>query len=285
MASLRTLEKGLFLAALALVACTKEDDSDTGGNDTDTGDTSPVYLEPFWFSIDAYFGYDSATNQIIAYNGTTSSGAFTQNPAMVVTLIEEGASAQQAGDDICVIIAEQAGPLPAKTTFSAVDNSSHPVLLGFELDWAQATITHDCDGLLDPAVWGEDLAAIETVRWGAGITAPIDTLLAAQIKDQVEGESGDWAADWEPYLLGGRPFFSSTGTIWSPNGDPKEFYFGFGNAIDGTTHTLIMDGDSATPLLASDISDGTLPTGAYGLQTAYLLNFQEPLAGVLIATE
>jgi len=295
--SLRTLEKGLFLAALALVACKKDDDdSDTGLVDTDTGDNDPVYLEPVFLAISGGFGFDEANNQIIdvqfpdIVSSQGSATAFSVSPYMQVELYLEPVGAQLTEDDlVCTITVEQAGPIAKSASLG--DDATMPI--AFVFDFGTATIEHDCDGLLDPAVWGEDISASIAgagVQWGMGVDATVDAEISTWIEDQVKGQTGGealWTEQWAGKILGARPYFTTTGTLIS---DGAELYWASGQAIDSNNKVLWDDtaGDSAgvweieteapTGILAADIpapgsfsiANGPSVIGFEGLHQVFL---------------
>lgn len=296
MASLRILEKGLFLAALTLVACNKEgDDSDTGSDSGDT-DTSPSYLTPVFIAISGGFGYDKTAGQIVdvsfpdIVSSQGSATAFSVSPYMAVELYEEPSGSQLTEEDlVCTITVEQAGPI-ATTTSLGGDTSQ---AIAFVFDFTKATIEHDCDGLLDPALWGEDLSASIAgagVQWGLGVDATVEASISTWIEDQVKDQPNGatlWTEQWEGRLLGARPYFTTTGTLVSSG---AELYWGNAQAIDAT-HKVMWDDaagssagvweiDSEDPItvLAADvpatasysISTGPSVVGFEGLEQVFL---------------
>lgn len=268
MAAKRILEKGLFLAALALVACKggEDSDTDTGGNDTGDTDTSPVYLEPMFLSITGGFGYDHTNGQIIAVNfpdiasSQGSASAFTVQPYMAVDMYQEPEGDTLTEDDfVCTIVLEQSGPFAKATALGS--DTTQPIMVKFNP--ATATIEHDCDGLLDPAVWGEDLAAslaASGVEWGLGVDASVNSTISTWIEDQVEADM--WTEQFDGKLLGARPYFTTTGTITSSG---AEISWAQAQAIDSNNRVLWddtagsstgvweVDTENATGILASSV--------------------------------
>lgn len=279
--------KTLLLGAVALAAvgCKNGEGDDTGDTqDTqDTQDTSPTYLQPYWFQFAFFFGYhvDSgqSIDQFVTYQADDNGTTAVQDPAAVLVMFEDDAGA--LGDEVCTVIVQQAGPItPGSLNDSAVKK-------GFLFDWDTATIQHDCDGLVDPALWGEDISAsLKTVDWGVGLTGLASADVKSDWLDLVDDDE-----NWTDYMAGARPYLSTTGTFKNSSG---EFYFARGTAMDTDTTppTLLFDDvnsngfweqdEEGIYLLATDVAAGPV-TGGYVVSSPYVLNFGETLDGVFIA--
>lgn len=268
--------------ALALAACNGEAPTDTGSTNDDTGndDTSSRYLYPTVLQMQGGFAYvkvvdnDVPANNVDemqSYQVPLATGTAVLDPFLLVTLNEVIGSGPSATLEVtCEILIRQAGPIAPGTL------NDGAVTKGFLFDWTSATIEHDCDGLLDPAAYGDDLtASFKTVTYGLGISGAVAANLATTIESQVDAAGGDYDADWKPYLFGARPYLSTTGAL--ANG-ANEFFFATASEIDTTTtpatlkfvdanaNDLLEDNEETVPLLAADIVASGPVTGAYSIQ-------------------
>jgi len=316
------LTAGLLLSGLVVAAAgCKNDDTDTDevlsctheGTTYDDGDTwvasngdncecdagtvdctpvTPTYMDPWWFQMAFWFAIDDegASTAIDSYaideDLTDATAGDIQDVAVIVFMLEDDGSGG-LGDEVCDILVTQPGPI-TPTALQGSSGTDGAVTVGFKFDWSSATIDHTCDGLLDPALWGEDLeASLATVDWGVGLTGAVN----ADVADSWEGLVDDFADNWDGKMVGARPFLSTSGTFVS-SGD--EFYFARAAALDTSTDPFTMRFDDqnsnsiwdetepAQYLLAADALNGP-PTAAYFVTSPYVLNFGVTLDQIFVA--
>lgn len=297
MASLNTLSGSLFMGALslAIAGCNGGDEIvDDSGSTDDSGTTeteicdngldddgdalvdegcADTYDEAVWVLTQFWFGYDAGTDTIRSYDVIDNTGAaFTQSPAAMVRVFTGDSSS--VGDELCAYVLEQAGPITPDAAAPPLGDAA--VALGFTFDHSVGTLTHNCDGILDPGVFGTDLdAAVENVVWGVGVTGNIDTFLAGQLQTAVDGGGGNYTVEWAPYLWGSRAFMD--GTVFF-GGSPVEVSFGRTLSVDGSflaqwndanANTIWEDTELGTYLITTDVIGATQPNGAYIVQSLF----------------
>jgi hypothetical protein len=275
------------------LTCTHEgttyDDGDTwfatNGDDCEcdagTVDCTPpvtTYLDPWWFQMAFWFAIDQEAtptppmldSYAVDENLSDATPGDIQDLAAIVFMLEDDGGG--LGDEVCEIFISQPGPISPES----LDDGG--VTVGFKFDWSLATLDHNCDGLLDPALWGSDLAvSLATVDWGVGLSAAV----AGDVEDSWETLVDDWADNWDGKMTGARPFLSGIGTLHN-SGD--EFYFSRATAVDTSTDPYsvrfvdtdgddIWDDDEAGQYLAAaDVLAGP-PTAAYFVTSPFVLNF------------
>jgi hypothetical protein len=230
-----------MLIALALAGCA----------------ATPAWFTPAAVYVDGSFGYDAASDSAVAYDD----GGSPVPPTVRLTVASDQWFRTFQSADECTITLQAAATdaLPRADWATAAG-----AWFGFTLP-DTATVTTDCTGW-DPAVWGADPAAIAPpAAWGLGI-APVDADVESQVRAAVIAGPGQdtWDQVWAPSVFG-------AGFHWSGAGD------GFaGDYVgDGYAYVLQVDSQGALvtdasgngiPLLASDVADGTPPSGAYQVQ-------------------
>jgi len=259
---------------------------DTGREDDtgeDTGSTSTLYPEPWFLVAGAGFGYDAGTNEIREFTTDDNGAAMLAPPTLMLQLWEEGTGIP--GPVICTILIRQESPVQAN------DLGDSAVRLGWMVDWGAASVEHDCEGKLDPAKWGTDLGeSLADAGLGVGITGPADESLRATAQNQAEANDLDFEALYAPWMVGARMYLHSLGT--AHNGS-QEFWYARGMQVDADfgvlwndlNSDLMWQQDVEPPAFipAEDLLAGeTLPTGAYLVDPAYLLNWGGPLDETLL---
>jgi hypothetical protein len=112
-------------------------------------------------------------------------------------------------DVICEITISTTSNRPDTTVFGASTAAA-----GFIFDTSASTVTTDCDGLLDPSVWGSNIAT--TVRlggmtYGVGLNGPLTSAdpLYTNMSVALPTLGVDWTTDFEPYLVGVGVYLSA----------------------------------------------------------------------------
>lgn len=284
-----SLAAALLLSPL-MVACGEKttDDPDTD-TDTDAGTSAPDYFEPDFVSFSGIFGYDAVNNQARSYflpDGT-------ENPIFFEARLFNSDEYDPNDDFTYCVVQFVTSELTTEGSFVATANTAEAGIaaFGFALP-ASAQVGSTCgDFDFDPAVWGSgDDAAATIAAWtfGMGIGA-LDSDVGSAIESQVVGQLGQdaWDADWAPYMVGGGIYWDALNIEGSPYpGGYVNIDFATGSAVDDS-FTLTYDdtndngsydpptqttaGDELIALDASDINDGSVPSGAYALQAAYVL--------------
>jgi len=225
------------------------------------------YFEPVAVYVEGAFGYDASTGRAVAY---TVEGE-PVNPSITVMAVRDAWFDTYDDADRCTVVIEHDASTRPLRSAAWVDEASEEgtqtVWFGFDLP-PSAAVTTDCEDW-DPRVWGDDPgAAIASWSWGLGI-ATFDEGVETELEDAVTQQYGDqaWEDTWKPVVFGG-------GFHWSGAEDdlPGGFLdndYAFGAVVDASL-ALVLDRDgNTTNLAASDVVDGTLPSGAYALRYWY----------------
>lgn len=286
-------------ALLALAACGGEktfceenpDDAqcqpDPCEEDPTLPECQPVieYFEPSAILVSGLFGYDSATQTARHYLLPTGAAV---NPTMELLIVADDYD-PAFEDTFCAIVFEfdtaVNGGMNAGSWVAAADaDNSQNVMFGITFPATSEVLTNCTDLDFDPELWTEDpVAHITSQVWGLGLSSldsDVETALETEVVRQLGQEA--WDEDWAPYLIGGGLHWNTA----TPYGVPGGFFnFNFANGY-AVTETFVLDwvdqngnqtydppsqsaaGDDLVPILASDATDGSLPSGAYSIQAA-----------------
>jgi len=218
---------------------------------------SPISFTPAVVYVDGAFGYDAGTDEAVSYDA----GSGPVPPTVRLTVASDRWLQTHDSADECTITL-QAGPDPLARADWMADGGAW---FGFTLP-DTATVTTDCTGW-DPAVWGSDPAVLaQGTQWGLGI-APEDPDVAAQLQDAVVTQYGQdtWDQVWAPAVFGGGFHWSGAAARFA--GQYVGHDYAYALQIDDQGVVVLDGSGNATPLPASDVSDGTPPTGAYQVQS------------------
>lgn len=259
-----------------MMGCPGETTTDTDDDDTEVeGTDTPEYFEPDFAGFAGFFAYDAATNQARGYqlpDGTAAPIVF------VIDLSYGGATADN--DDYCSFIWTTETAVDLGSWVTAADAvTDQSVYFGFTMP-ADATVQTDCgDWDFDPNVWGTNEELIATItgwEWGMGISN-LPTATAADLEEAVIGGSdqANWDDNWDDKVIG-------AGFHWGAiNEDGGYLNWQFSRPLavdenfaiqydDANSNDLYDDGEEFTSLTATDIQDGTVPSGVYSVTSFQL---------------
>jgi hypothetical protein len=243
----------LFLVPILAIGCDEPSEED-------------LFFEPAALYVEGGFGYDAATENAVAY--TVEGDPVNPSIALVAVRDEWFDSFDDA--DRCTVVLEHDptnGDLPAAPWVDEVSDDG--VWFGFTMP-DTATVTTDCTEW-DPDVWGDPGTALATWTWGLGIAA-FDADVEEELEDAVTAQYGEgaWEDSWEPVVFGGG-FYWSGAEDQFPGGFLNNDY-AFAATVDASFALVIDANGNTTSVPATDVVDGTLPSGAYAVRYWYGLD-------------
>ncbi|TNE85790.1 MAG: hypothetical protein EP330_24450 [Deltaproteobacteria bacterium] len=238
----------------------------------------PVYASPESIAVSSYYGFDAADTgaEIQEYAYTYNSTDYTDLPALFVGMYDANLAF------VCgwyIELDETTATLPNQTSFTTYDdqgNETTPTttVSGFTLDLTTATVTDisefsstasPCDGQLDPAIWGDDVAAsiaAGTANIGIGNLGTMATDHANYSQIQGFYEAAEWTAEWDGKIMDVGMYFDAYGFIPSVG-----WAHARADADSGDGAFDIGDWDTATFLASGSVHSGmaAIETDSYAL--------------------
>jgi len=228
----------------------------------------PPTWDPVYFMSQSQFGYDATNDQARPYVANDGTSDTTVNPTLAVTLASEDYTIAFDDSLTCIVIMDTAAPQPLASWAGDAG-----VFFGWDMP-SDATVQTDCDQQpTDADIWGDPFVdAITQWVWGAGI-GPMPSNITSDFKGQIDSDpSSDWAVDIEPYFVGGGFALNALAGQDGFPGGYADANVTRGFAVDTADNFKIVNDTDGEPLqlTKTDMSDGTLPDGAYIVFTFYL---------------
>ena len=171
-------------------------------------------------------------------------------------------------DPICEITISSSSNIAEATVFGSQTASS-----GFIMDASTANIVTDCDGLLNPADWTNNIAnAIKNggQSFGVGLTSALTSAdpLYSEMETSLTQWGYDWTNDFEPYVFG-------AGVYMSPLTGFLEVDLNNDATIDTTYYTRNWNVDSSWQVTGTMVPKADVLTTKAGAQggSIFIISF------------
>jgi hypothetical protein len=162
-----------------------DDTNEDSGLPTDSAPEGPEYFEPEYFIVEAEFGWDSTTRQLVSVG--TPYGDFPPIiRAMYGSVAWEADGFTYDSEHYCQVQLPLTQPAPSPRFLADPD-----AWMGFDYNSADGLAT-DCnlgDGLydFDPAAWGEDpIGELLAWEWGVGVGVILPDVATQWAGEEVE---------------------------------------------------------------------------------------------------
>lgn len=296
---MKSIFSGLLVGAFAasFAACGGKDDEESD-TDTETGETGetgetdepePDYFEPWLVDVDGVFAYDAGTDTIRSF---FVDGAEVPSALNIVIYDERIQSTSNIEFACSLELVPTGTPASGTHAFDGILDSGGSynhwgmTLKSGEFEVRDAPFTTQSGTIegcltkeLDPALWGDDFAALfEGQDWGIFVGD-----MAPEVGDEIEAGEDDPNNDYDLISLYDAGFVIGGSQSASEYEIRGEFYYSYGFAVDTNGWTLVDSGNEDDPFVrlagADMIKTGekNSASGVYQAQTVLFAWQAKPL--------